>query len=271
VIRLVVTDLDGTLWGPDVLVPRAHLDAIESLTAEGVTVMVATARRARVVAEALQVAGLSLPAVVLDGALGIDLRTGLRFHEALFPTDAAVEALAVFRDHGLDPCVYIDDPVIDVVVSDHPSTCDEHLASLESYSRVGVLADAVAGSAVYNFAILGLPRGELEPVAAALTSTGAEVVLHREERFGQWGLVVGPPGVTKWNGVLSYCEHAGISPGEVLAVGDGDNDVEMLRQAAVAVAVRGGTEGAVAAADHLIDPPERDGWSAVVGLVRASG
>ena len=55
----------------------------------------------------------------------------------------------------------------------------------------------------------------------------------------------------------------------MLAVGDGLNDVAMLEQAGTAVAVRGGAPEAVAAAEHLIDPPAGEGWTRIVDLVHA--
>ena len=64
--------------------------------------------------------------------------------------------------------------------------------------------------------------------------------MRTKRRFGQWGIVVGPPGVTKWSGVRAYCEREGIDRTEVLAVGDGDNDVAMLQQGLTdAVAISG--------------------------------
>jgi len=53
----------------------------------------------------------------------------------------------------------------------------------------------------------------------------------------------------------------------VLAVGDGDNDVTMLTHAAVAVAVKGGTEAVLAAADHVIAPPGEHGWETLLDLI----
>jgi hydroxymethylpyrimidine pyrophosphatase-like HAD family hydrolase len=50
--------------------------------------------------------------------------------------------------------------------------------------------------------------------------------------------------------VLAYCNQRGVQSDEILAVGDGDNDVDMLRRARTAVAVRGGTNRAREVADH---------------------
>lgn len=92
-------------------------------------------------------------------------------------------------------------------------------------------------------------------------------MLYPEPRYGGYGLIVNPPGISKWNGIAAFCHLTGISASEVLAVGDGDNDLTMLSRAAVAVAVKGGTERALAAADHVIGPPSEHGWASLLDLI----
>ena len=53
VIRLVATDLDGTFWTSEMVVPERHVKAVRELASRGVTVLVATSRRPRVVRAAL--------------------------------------------------------------------------------------------------------------------------------------------------------------------------------------------------------------------------
>lgn len=270
-IRLVVTDLDGTFWNRDRSVPDAHRRAAAALTDRGVDLVVATSRRRRVVAEHLGRAGLEVAAVVLDGAMGFDPRDGSRFHDAAFRVRAAVDVLAIFREHGLEPCVYVDEDDVDVVLAPEPSTCAPHADQFGSIARTGDL-DAVVGSpGVYGFSVVGWERDVLAPVAADLATAGVELNLVPEPGYGGWGLFVAPPAVTKWTGVHAYCRRWGIAAHEVLAVGDGDNDVDMLTRAGVGVGVRGGTDRAVAAARHFIDPPEHSGWTAIVDLVDDEG
>ena len=267
VIRLVATDLDGTLWGPDMVVPLAHVNAIEALTRRGVTVLVATSRRPRVVRRALAEAGLCLPGVLVDGGIGIDFRTEERFHQAVFDPTDAMAALSSFRDCGLEPCLYVEHPDIDVFVSEEPSTCAAHLAYLGDVARVADLEAAVASWPLYAFCVLGLPEHRLRRVADRLAGCGMAAILYEEPIYGNYGLIVNPAGVSKWSGIDAYRRLTGVSASEVLAVGDGDNDVEMLKQAGFAVAVRRGTEGALAVADHLIDGPAQNGWASLVDLI----
>ena len=265
-IRLVVTDLDGTFWLPDLTVPPAHLAAVTALTDRGVEVMVATSRRQRVVAEHLGRVGLAPAAVVLDGAMGVDLRDGTRFHEATFPIRAAEDVLAQFRSAGIEPCVYVDEGEVDVVLPPVPSTSPAYLAYIAPVARTGDLDAVVARRGVFGFSVMGLSHAEASPLADALTAFGAELMLLHEERYDGWSLIVAPPGVTKWNGVMTYAERRGIDSDEILAVGDGDNDVDLLTRAGTAVAVRGGAERALAVADHVVDAPESNGWSSVIDL-----
>lgn len=266
-IRLVVTDLDGTFWDSQMVVPNAHVDAVRALAERGVEVVVATSRRARVVGAQLRRCDLAPAAILLDGALGVDLVDGRRFHRSPFEVDDATEVLAAFRRVGLEPCLYVDEPDVDVVLPTNPSTCRAHAANLADVGRVGDLDETVAAPGVYSFSVTGRPVVELEPLADDLAAFGAPYLLIDEPKYDGWSLIVAPPGVTKWTGVLAHCERRGIAPSEVLAVGDGDNDVEMLRHASVGVAVRGGTNAARHGADHVIEGPDDGGWAAILDLV----
>ena len=266
----MATDLDGTLWGSDLVPPPAHVTAANELMDAGVTVLAATSRRPRVASSRLARAGLVLPAVLIDGALGVDFRSGERFHQACFDPEAALETLATFRSHGLDPCIYVEHPEIDIVISATPSTCADHLTYLGPMAAVGDLHSTAATHDVYGFSVLGLAHLRLSAVVEDLAVSGSSAVLYPEPEYGEFGLIVSPPGISKWTGVDAYCQRHGIGPEEVLAVGDGLNDVTMLRGAGVAVAVRGGAPEAIAESEHLIDPPEAGGWADIVDLVGAA-
>lgn len=267
-IRLLATDLDGTFWGPDFVPPPEHVAAVKELERRGVTVLAATSRRPRPTKQRLSDAGLLLPAVLVDGAIGIDFRSDERFHEAIFGPEAAGAVLAVFRAHGLDPCVYVDDPLIDIAISSTPSTCTAHLERLGSLAGTRDLAESVATMAVYAFSALGLESRVLAPLARKLADEHeTTAVLYPEPVYGQWGLVVNPRGVSKWSGIEAYCVRNDIAGEEVAAVGDGLNDVAMLRHAGVRIGVRDGCNEIVEIADALIDPPEERGWQAILDLL----
>ncbi|HMU80404.1 MAG TPA: HAD hydrolase family protein [Microthrixaceae bacterium] len=191
-IRLVVTDLDGTFWDEDLTVPEPHRQAVAALRDRGVEVMVATSRRHRVVAEHLGRAGLDVAAVVLDGAMGVHLGTGIRFHDARFPAPAAHRVLEAFRRHGMEPCAYVDEADIDVVLPPEPASCPAHVEYLRPIARTGNLDEVVSAGGVYGFSVLGRDRPDLSPVASTIARTGAETTLFPEDRFETAYLQVEP-------------------------------------------------------------------------------
>jgi hydroxymethylpyrimidine pyrophosphatase-like HAD family hydrolase len=107
-IELVVTDLHGTWWERATYVHERTRAALRAVAAAGLPLVVATGRRSGSAQPALSAIGLTPPAVLLNGALGMDLTSGTRFHRGGFGEAGAGAVLAAFHDHGVEPCVYVD-------------------------------------------------------------------------------------------------------------------------------------------------------------------
>ncbi|MGH8908815.1 MAG: HAD family hydrolase [Egibacteraceae bacterium] len=267
-IDLVVTDLDGTLWDGGECIHRLTMAALAEFAQRRIPVLVATGRRTRSAAAGLARSGLVLPAVLLDGALGRDLRDGRLFHEHRFTPEHAAAVLAAFAEAGLSPCVYVEQPDADVVIEARPSTSASHLAMLGPWARRGDLADTVATQPVYAFAICGRDPRVLRPCADLVRASGAaRATVSRDVLHGGATLMARPFGMSKWQGVLAFCAEQGLDPGRVLAVGDGENDLELLSAALVSCVVRDGCEAALALADHVLEPAGQGGWGQILELI----
>jgi Cof subfamily protein (haloacid dehalogenase superfamily) len=72
-------------------------------------------------------------------------------------------------------------------------------------------------------------------------------------------LEVLPPGASKGTGLRRLLDELGIDPARVMAIGDGENDVEMLRLAGIGVAVGNAMPVAKAAADVVVGSNNDDG------------
>lgn len=265
-IDLVVTDLDGTLWDADERIHERTRVALRELERRGTPLLVATGRRPRSAAGALARSGLAPPAVLLDGAMGRDLRDGRVFHEAAFDPEGAAAVLAAFSARGLSPCVYVDLPGIDAVAAPEPSTHPAHLEHLGEWVDCRDLEEVVATERVYAFALAADHPADLAGVAHDAVGAGTATLVEGG-LFPGVTITVRPAHTSKWEGVAAFCADRGFDPRRVLALGDGDNDVELLTGAAVACVVRDGCDAALALADHVIAPAGQGGWSAVLELV----
>jgi len=276
-IELVVTDLDGTLWHTDDHVAEPVLDAWAELARRQIPVLVATGRRLASTRGPLRRVGLTPPAVVLNGALGVDLATGERFHRAPFPSAQAVAVYDAFRSVGLSPVVYVDHPDYDVFLSEDVDTNPGHVQALgDTAAHVSAsgadpeddeLRRVVAAEAVLGFSMIGVPFG---PAEAAARAVGALAESHLDRSIdwpGTASLTVAPRGQSKWDGVLAFCRRHGIDDTKVLALGDGPNDVELLTGAAVRLVPEVAHAAALELATAVIPAAADGGWAAVLDHV----
>jgi hydroxymethylpyrimidine pyrophosphatase-like HAD family hydrolase len=262
---LVVTDLDGTLWHTEESVHQRTVAALHRLRDADVPLLVATGRRTTSTRAGLSRIGVTPPAVVLNGALGIELSTGRRFHRAPFTTAAAAAVLGVFHGAGLEPCVYVDHPDVETFLGTRPSTNPSHRARLAaSGCAVADLVEVCATQPVLAFGIIGVAHEALAPAADGLAGL-AEAHLDRSlDHPGTSSLTVAPLRQSKWDGVVAFCGAVGLDPSRVVALGDGNNDLELLANAGRSLVPRAAHPDALALADVIIDDPRDGGWAAVL-------
>lgn len=266
-VELVVTDLDGTLWHTDDVVADRVLAAVRELDRRGIPLLVATGRRLESTRAPLAAVGLTPAAVVLNGALGVELSTGERFHRSPFPTQDAVAALAAFTSVGLQPVVYVDHPTLAVFLGPVPSTNPEHVRALGTSAATDDLARVVVEETVLGFGMIGVPHPSGVAARDAL-GDAVEVHLDRSIEFaGMCSMTVAPLGQSKWDGVLAYCAGRGLDPTRVLAVADGPNDLELLTHAAVRAVPAVAHPAALALADHVIPSAADGGWADILTLI----
>lgn len=72
------------------------------------------------------------------------------------------------------------------------------------------------------------------------------------------------PGVSKGAALLDLCQRLGISPAEVIAIGDGWNDREMLALAGLGAVVANAPEALKQTADYVCDNPSYRGVIEVI-------
>jgi hypothetical protein len=69
----------------------------------------------------------------------------------------------------------------------------------------------------------------------------------------------------KATAMLRWARRRGVSPRQIVAFGDGLNDVRMLQAAGTAVAMGNAVPEVVAVADHVTLPHDQDGVAAFLG------
>lgn len=271
-IRLLATDLDGTLLRSDNTVSAFTRAALDRAAAAGFPVVMVTGRPIRWLPEVADITGMRGVAVAANGALLYDLDaerivevhplqpaqlaelTGL-LREAFPKVQFAVE-------YGVD-FAYETQYRHDWVIEPTADNRGRHTPKV----IIGELADIVSRPAVKLLA-----RNRVEPADSFLAdATNLLGDLASVTRSGTATLVeIAAPGITKATGLAAVVGHHGVDRLDVAAVGDMPNDVPMLEWAGHSFAVANAHPDAIAAAGQVIESNDEDAVAHLVERIRAA-
>ena len=249
-IRLVATDLDGTLLQPDGSVtPRARA-ALRAAGSRGLRVVLVTGRPPRGV-RPLALTDCAEVAICANGALLYDLADDRLLEQ--HPIPAAV-AQRLVRDLRQAAPGVVFAAEAGLSFWREPSYPTGHPLD----ERDGGIEDALDFAARDLAKLLArhplMAQKLLLPLAEALAGDDAVVT-----RSGGELLEISAAGVTKASALQRLCAGSGVTAAEVVAIGDMVNDLSMLGWAGRAVAVANAHPGVLAAADEMIGANDSDG------------
>lgn len=224
-IRLVASDLDGTLLAPDGTIDAETVASLRAARDAGVTIVVATGRPSRWLDCLAPIAGLDPYVLASNGAVRWDLAGGRVLASSAFEPGAVTTMAALIRESVPDAVFGLERGDLFGVEPGSPS---DHAAF------PGVLqfplADLVARvRPVVKFIVYSarLPSDVLtDAVAAAVGGLACVTTSVTHDEFGMAELSV--PGVTKGAALADLCLALGVSAADVAAFGDMPNDAEML-------------------------------------------
>jgi HAD superfamily hydrolase (TIGR01484 family) len=168
-------------------------------------------------------------------------------HEETFDASAAVAAVLEHHPHAL---VAVEERGVGYRVSGHFPT-----GELSGDMIVTDVEDLVAGPV--SRVIIRDP----EATADDFVKLAEQLGLHGTDYVVGWTawLDLAPVGVSKASGLARVAAELGVDAGDVLAIGDGRNDIEMLEWAGRGVAMGQAVEEVHAAADHVTASVHDDG------------
>lgn len=262
-VRLIATDLDGTLLGDDLTVSPRTRKALDAARAAGIPVVPVTARQPHGLREIATDAGFTAWALCSNGALAIHLASDeVLFDSAI--TVAAQEALVAALNAAVPGAVYAsvrDAGTTFVAQVEYAAVADfsDHKLHPASMRRAEVTDVVAEPSLKFIARHPDVPPAELLMTLRELAVPGIEVT-HSGAPFVE----IQPEGITKASGLARLCAELGVSATEVVAFGDAPNDVEMLAWAGHGVAMAHACPDALAVADEVTATNEDDGVAQVL-------
>ena len=247
--RLAAIDLDDTLLGPDKKISAANVAAVQALRERGLRITLASGRRHENMLRFHRQLDLEGPIVSCNGALVMNAETGEVLHENRVPADLAAEVIADGTGRGITQNFYHTDGGLYV----REKTQWTDLYQQRTGSEVTCFGDLTRLSGDSPLKILWIDEPEsvarLFPEMEARYAGRLYVTVTDAEYLEFMAL-----DVSKAVGVAAVAARYGLQQSEVLAFGDGNNDVPLLQWAGLSVAMDNAHPRAKAAA-RLMSPP----------------
>lgn len=259
---ILFLDMDGTVLRTDKTVSKRTKEALKAAQAEGVKLVVATARTLRIAPSIIYELNFDY-AIISNGASIYDLKTGERVYHKQFNPESA----RVLYDLVKDDCNFIE------------YFADGEIAlSKKSYALIGTREipewhqkyfsenetpvwesdEAFMDAGAPGLEKIGLVRYDsaiLDRVRPKLRATGLFNITGSIKR----SMEINDNTCSKGVAITELCRILGIDMPRSAAIGDGNNDLQMIKAAGCGVAMANGKPEVIAAADYVTASNDEDG------------
>lgn len=261
-IKMIGLDLDGTLLNTKKELSRYSREILQRVIQKGIIVLVATGRPFTGIPEELRNFHGMRYALTSNGARILDTEKQEVLVEELLPRTDAIRALKVFRKYDTMQEIYYDgqgyadkEKLLNVDRYHH----NPHMRPYVKNSRKGVpdvLAMAEEREQDMD-KIQGL-FADMEERAAAWKELEQDPKLELVGSL-KYNIEINTAGVNKGKGLVKLGELLGIRREEIMACGDGDNDITMLKEVGFGVAMANAEQAVLEAADYITSSNDEDG------------
>ena len=256
-IQLIALDLDGTLLHEDKSISGYTLDVIRRLADRNIIIVPTTGRNiAGLKDNILNVQSIRY-AICSNGANILDAGTGELLHGCALSRKSALDTLDYLRQYPT--FIYVHTSQGTVRSSDWETG---GLAQRYPYVQFHENNVPDIGAFLSDPSITLWKIGVFtydDETFRTLLEAGIPSPDMTLLRTGECNLEINSSEASKGNALRTLAEMLGIPMSRVMAIGDNQNDISMLKEAGVSVAMGNAQEDVKAAADHVALTNEEDG------------
>jgi len=266
---MVAVDVDGTLLDSAHRLRAAVRDALGQLSASGVKVVLATARGPRALTMIVSQLRFSPFLICFSGAwIGELDPKSLRARNVLLDQrhtpSAARSIVATAFAYHVEPNVFTPD-----VWRARTLTKEIQAESDIIESSPLITQDLLGDDQTPNKILLITSEGEPAKVLRTLANLFLSMSTATFSKPNYLEIV--PIGVDKAKALVKLANSLGLELSQVAALGDGQNDMEMLREAGLGIAMGNASDAVKSAADWITGTNDEDGVAQAVGRLVSSG
>lgn len=250
---MLALDIDGTIADRNYKVPEPTVAAIRDAVSAGVLVSLVTGRMRRSALRFAETCSTNGPTASYQGAIitGPDRVTDTHIEPVV--SEVVLSAIATMREASVHINVYADDHIW---VENEAQWALEYASRMKTDLKIVDSLDEI--TVKDTVVVMGVDDpDQISSLTAQLRNHlgSSAAVTHSLPRFCE----VASPRATKAEALVKICSDYSIKQSEVIAIGDGEGDISMLKWAGLGVSSGSAGLAVRKAADLHIPGPEESG------------
>ncbi|MEE3660447.1 pyridoxal phosphatase [Brenneria sp. g21c3] len=264
--RVIALDLDGTLLNQQKKILPESLAALAQARRQGVKVIIVTGRHHSAIHPFYQALQLDTPAICCNGTYIYDYLAAQASHANPMSAEQAKSVLKLLQRFDIHGLMYADDAMYYQDSTGHVARSQAWAASLPERQRPSLKQvddlsrQADSSLAIWKFAT----HHENIPTLNDFADIVAQELGLACEWSWQDQVDIAQTGNSKGKLLRKWVEEQGLSMSEVIAFGDNFNDLSMLENAGLGVAMGNSADKVKAHADLVIGHNEEPGIAEVI-------
>jgi Cof subfamily protein (haloacid dehalogenase superfamily) len=233
-IRLIATDIDGTLLNPQFQISEDDLTALRRAHAAGIEVVLVTGRRHTFALPIAQQLGFDLWLISSNGAVTRSL-SGETFHHDLMPRAICRELVGAMQEFRGNTVLTFDKETKGAIVLEHLDDLNASIRRWLEKNMAYIEFVVPIEKALTTDPVQTMFCGSMARMSEALRALEAGgmgnriTVLRTEYPNRDLSMIdVLNAGCSKGHALERWAAHRGFGREQVMAIGDNHNDVEML-------------------------------------------
>lgn len=260
--RAIALDLDGTLTNHEKVVTPKTREALLKAAAKGAVIILASGRPAygiEPVAECLELNQRGGYILSYNGGNIVNAKTGEKLFSQFLPDEVIPELYAYAKEHGHALLGYAGNEII-TEMPDDQYVKEESRINKMNIRKVDNLFESLEPHPT-KLLMTGDPTLMLKAEEELVEKLGDRMDIFRSAPFF---LELVPKGIDKAKSLTRLLTKINLTPADLIAFGDGYNDLSMLKLAGMGVAMENAAPEVRAEADYVTLSNEEDGVAAAL-------
>ena len=260
--RAIALDLDGTLTNHDKVVTPKTREALLQAASQGAVIILASGRPTygiEPVAECLELNQRGGYILSYNGGNIVNAKTGEKLFSQFLPDEVIPELYAYAKEHGHALLGYAGNEII-TEMPDDQYVKEESRINKMNIRKVDNLFESLEPHPT-KLLMTGDPTLMLKAEEELVEKLGDRMDIFRSAPFF---LELVPKGIDKAKSLTRLLTKIDLTPADLIAFGDGYNDLSMLKLAGMGVAMENAAPEVRAEADYVTLSNEEDGVAAAL-------